>query len=133
MNRDILVATEKENDLLELLLSSENHQVILKESGKDVLEYLQSHTPTLLILDAHLSDLGGINITHRVKRVSRLKAVPILLIVSARATQTLLEAQLAPAEMIVTKPLTGKDIRAMVARLLGRQTLSDTSPSSHFD
>lgn len=133
MNHDILVATEKENDLLELLLSTENYQLVFKESGKEVLEYLRGNTPALLILDAHLSDLGGINITHRVKRISRLAAVPVLLIVSARATGILQDAQLAPAEEIVTKPLAGKDIRAIVARLLGRQTLSDASPSRYVE
>lgn len=124
MSPDILIATEKENDLLELLLSTESYQLVMRTSGQDVLAYLREHTPSLLIVDAHLPDLGGINITRRVRRVSRLADIPVLLIVSARATNTLQEAQEAGASEIVTKPLTGKDIRAMVARLLGKQTLS---------
>lgn len=133
MSHDILVATERENDLLELLLSTENYRIVLKDTGKEVLEYLRGNTPSLLVLDAHLSDLGGINITHRVKRVSRLAAVPVLLIVSARATGVLQDAQLAPADEVVTKPLAGKDIRAIVARLLGHQTLSGVSPSRYIE
>ncbi len=132
MNHDILIATEKENDLLELLLSTGTYQVILRESGQEVLAYLKENTPALLILDAHLPDLSGIGITSRVKRIARLASVPVLLLVSAKATNTLEEAQKSRADEIVTKPLTGKDIRAIVARLLGRQTLSD-NVASHDD
>ena len=56
--------------------------------------------------------------------MSRLARIPVLLLVSAKDTNTLQDAQRANADEIITKPLTGKDIRAIVAGLLGKRTLS---------
>lgn len=121
----IVVATEKENDLLEMLLSTDHHDLVLLSKGQDVLAYLREKTPALLLVDAHLSDVGGITICSRVKKVARLQAIPFVLLVAARDTASLKEAELSRADMLITKPLGGKDIRAMVARLLGKRTLSD--------
>ena len=134
VTQDIVIATEKENDLLEMLLSTDHHDLVVLSSGQDVLAYLRAKTPALLLVDAHLSDVGGIAICSRVKKVTRLQAVPFVLLVAAKDTASLKEAHLCRADALITKPLGGKDIRATVAQLLGKKTLSDglldLSPSS---
>ena len=125
VTQDIIIATEKENDLLEMVLSTDNHDLVLLSKGQDVLAYLRKKTPALLLVDAHLPDVGGITICGRVKKVARLQAIPFVLLVSAKDTVSLKEAELCRADALITKPLGGKDIRATVARLLGKKTLSD--------
>jgi DNA-binding response OmpR family regulator len=124
----ILIATHKENDLLELLLGTENYALILKDSAEATLAYLREHTPALMMLDAHLPDLSGLVIAGRVRRVKRLQNVPIIALVSAKDTYVLKDAQHAGVNHIITKPLTGQDIRAIVAKQLGKTTLSERDP-----
>lgn len=126
VTQDIVIATEKENDLLEMVLSTENHDLVLLSKGQDVLAYLREKTPAMMLIDAHLPDVGGVTICNRVKKVARLQAVPFILLVSARDTASLKEAELCQASALITKPLAGKDLRATVARLLGKKTLSDS-------
>ncbi|CAN5742662.1 response regulator [soil metagenome] len=125
VTQDIVIATEKENDLLEMLLSTDHHDLVLLLTGQDVLAYLREKTPALLLIDAHLADISGITICSRVKKVARLQALPFVLLVAAKDTASLKEAELCRADALITKPLGGKDIRATVARLLGKKTLSD--------
>ena len=125
MTPDILIATEKENDLLEMLLSTHNYNLVFADTGAEVLSYLREHTPALLMVDAHLPDLGGIKICSRVKKVPRLQEMPTILLVDARNNRLLQEAENCDSETLITKPLTGKDIRAIVARMLGRETLTE--------
>lgn len=124
--QDIVIATEKENDLLDMVLSTENHDLVLLSKGQDVLAYLREKTPALMLIDAHLPDIGGLTICNRVKKVARLQTVPFILLVAARDAASLKEAELCRSDALITKPLGGKDIRAIVARLLGKKTLSDS-------
>lgn len=125
VTQDIVIATEKENDLLEMLLSTDHHDLVLLSTGQDVLAYLREKTPALLLVDAHLADVSGITICSRVKKVARLQTLPLVLLVAAKDRASLKEAELCRADALITKPLGGKDIRATVARLLGKKTLSD--------
>ncbi len=124
--QDIVVATEKENDLLELLLSTEHHSLVLLTKGQDVFAYLRENTPALLLLDAHLGDVGGITIGSRIKKIARLQTVPFVLLVAAKDTASLKAAELCRPDALLTKPLGGQDIRATVARLLGKKTMSSS-------
>ena len=124
-SQDIVVATEKENTLLEMVLSTENYHLVLLDKGLDVLAYLREQTPALLLVDAHLPDVGGITICSRIRKISRLQTVPFVLLVAAKDTTSLKAAELCRADALLTKPLGGKDIRATVARSLGKKSLSD--------
>jgi len=122
---DILIATASQNDLLEMLLSTHNYNLVLETTGRAMLAYVREHTPRLIIVDAHLPDLNGINLCERVKKVPRLSKVPLMLLVSAKDTNSFEDAQRCAYDSLVTTPLTGQDIRAEVAGLLGKETLSD--------
>ena len=122
---DILIATASQNDLLEMLLSTQNYTLVLETKGQAMLAYLREHTPQLIMVDTHLPDLNGINLCERIKKVPRLAQVPLMLLVSAKDTNSFENAKRCAYDALVTTPLTGQDIRAMVAGLLGKETLSD--------
>ena len=125
LTSDILIATSTETVLLEMLLSTQNYRLEFRDTGEATLAYLREATPALIMLDAKLPDVSGTALCSRIKRVSRLKPVPLMLLVSAKNTQGVTDASLCGCEELITKPLAGQDIRARVAGLLGKQTLSD--------
>lgn len=104
--------------VLEMLLSLDGYEVHSVEDGRQALEYLQHNTPQLAILDVNMPHMTGIEVCDRMKRVPRLKHVPVIILTVLRDDRTNAMARMAGADSIVTKPLEGKDFRAIVRDLL---------------
>jgi len=116
----ILVADDVEGQrlVLDMLLSADGHVVDTVEDGRAALDYLKTTTPDLVILDVAMPFMSGIDICHRMKRIPRLKDVPVIILTALRDERTREMARVARADAIVTKPLEGKDFRATVRDLL---------------
>lgn len=116
----ILVADDNEGQrmLLEMLLSAGGHEVHTVEDGREALEYLKTETPDLAVLDVAMPHITGIDVCHRMKRVPRLKSVPVVILTGLTDERTKEMARMARADAVVTKPLEGKDFRATVDELL---------------
>lgn len=116
----ILVAddTEGQRMLLEMLLSADGHEVHLVSDGREALEYLKTETPDLAILDVAMPHITGVDVCHRMKRVPRLKHVPVIILTALNDQSTREMARMAHADAVVNKPLEGKDFRATVKDVL---------------
>lgn len=114
----ILIAEDDEGQrrLLEMLLY--DYQLTLVNDGREALTYLQGHTPSLMILDVAMPYVSGIDICDRARRIKRLKDVPIVILTVLNDDRTHTAARMAGANAVVTKPLTGKDFRITVQKLL---------------
>jgi CheY-like chemotaxis protein len=123
----ILVADDIEGQrlVLEMLLSADGHVVDTVEDGRAALDYLKTTTPDLVILDVAMPFVSGIDICHRMKRIPRLKDVPVIILTALRDERTREMARVARADAIVTKPLEGKDFRATVRDLLAAGRSAD--------
>lgn len=118
----ILVADDVEGQrvILEMLLTVDGYDVHAVEDGRAALAYLKDNTPDLAILDVLMPHVGGLEVCHRMKRIARLKDVPVIILTALRDDQTREEARLVHADRVVYKPLTGKDLRATVRELLAQ-------------
>ncbi len=116
----ILVADDAEGQrlVLEMLLSVDGYEVVKVEDGREALEYLKDNTPDLAILDVKMPNLGGLEVCHRMKRIPRLKDVPVLVLTAMRDEETLTHARMAHADAVIFKPLEGKDFREAVRSML---------------
>ena len=101
-----------------MLLTLDGYEVVAKEDGREALQYLQKHTPSLIILDVNMPFVSGVEICSRVKSITRLKNVPVIILTAAKEERILTEAKLAKADLVLSKPLEGKNFRAMVRDLL---------------
>lgn len=111
--------------ILDMLLTVDGYDVQLVEDGVQALNYLKDHTPDLAILDVKMPNLDGIEVCRRMKKVTRLKAVPVIILTAMRDEATLQAARLAGADEIIVKPLEGKDFRDQVRRLLERADVAE--------
>lgn len=107
--------------VLEMLLSLDGYQVDTVEDGREALEYLRVTTPDLAILDVNMPFVSGVDVCDRMKRVPRLKDVPVILLTVLKDERTHEMARLAHADAFVLKPLEGKDFRTTVRDLLQRR------------
>lgn len=104
--------------VLDMLLSVEGYEVHMVEDGAEALEWLRDNTPDLAILDVRMPRLGGLEVCARMKRVSRLKDVPVLILTALKDAATLEASRMAAADAIIHKPLEGKDFRETIKSLL---------------
>jgi CheY-like chemotaxis protein len=118
--RTILLADDEAafTKVVEMLLSVDGHEVVTVADGRDALAWLKEHTPDLAILDVAMPHLSGIEVCSRMKRVRRLRDVPVIILTALRNDVTRETARQAEADALVLKPLEGKDFRGLVRRLL---------------
>ncbi len=120
MSHTILVADDEPaiRTMLEVILSADGHEIVAVADGKTALEYLQTHTPDVLLLDINMPYMDGFEICSRVKRIKRLRNTPVLLLTAMDDDHTRDHAKLVGADDIVSKPLSGKNLRGRITHLL---------------
>ena len=124
MARTLLVAEPDvlQRQLVDMLLTGEGYELVFVSSGRDALAYLKESTPALALLTLELPDITGAEICEKMKRVTRLSAVPVVLVASAEgrgidaATRELV--RFVGADLLLQKPLGDKNLRDRVSRLL---------------
>lgn len=121
MSHTILVADDEPaiRTMLEVILSADGHEIVAVADGKTALEYLQTHTPDVMLLDINMPYMDGFEICSRVKRIKRLRNTPVLLLTAMDDDHTRDHAKLVGADDIVSKPLSGKNLRGRITHLLG--------------
>jgi CheY-like chemotaxis protein len=120
----ILIAedTEANIELLDMLLA-DHYFITYVEDGKGALDHVKLNTPDLVILDVDMPLMNGLEVCSRMKKVSRLKAIPILILTARTDDETRKKALEYGADEFMNKPLSGKNIRQVVTQMIeaGRQ------------
>ena len=120
MSYTILVADDEPaiRTMLEVILSADGHEIVAVADGKTALEYLQTHTPDVMLLDINMPYMDGFEICSRVKRIKRLRNTPVVLLTALDDDHTRDHAKLVGADDIVSKPLSGKNLRGRITHLI---------------
>ncbi len=120
--KTILAADDQEGQRLifDLMFSSIYDLVLLKD-GKEVLDYLKLNPPPdLIILDVEMPEVNGLDVCSRIKRVGRLKEIPVVIVTSLDDVNTKTLAQMSKADKLISKPLSGKNFSAIVSEMLNK-------------
>jgi len=102
-NRDIL-------DAVRLLLEQEGFEVITAEDCSKALDYLAQQSPDLILTDLMMPEMTGLELIHRLRRVSNFDRIPIIAM-SAYNPTYLAAAVGAGAETALHKP---EDLDALI-------------------
>jgi response regulator RpfG family c-di-GMP phosphodiesterase len=112
-----------QHQLIDMLLAEDALDLVFASSGREALAFLKEATPDLALMSLDLPDITGAEICEKMKRVTRLARVPVVLVAPARdkrgidaATQEL--ARFVGADLLLQKPLGDKSLRDRLARLL---------------
>ncbi len=96
-------------------LSARGHEVDTGRDGREALPRIEADPPDLLIIDANLPGLDGVELVRRLKASPRTAGVPILLMTTAY-----LGLDGLGADEYVVKPFLREVLLANVDRLLAR-------------
>jgi len=112
-----------QRQLIDMLLAVDQYRIADVDNGREALSFLKENTPLLAILAIDLPDMGGADICGKMKSISRLSAVPVVLIAPASEdgnldNRTKSLARLVHADLLLQKPLGDKNLRERVRALL---------------
>jgi len=114
-----------QRQLVDMLLAEDAPTVVNAGSGREALEFLKDHTPHLVILAFELPDIGGDRVCSKLKSVSRLSPVPVILTIEPPGRNGIPHdvrerARSVGADLVLPKPLGDKGLRDRVRQLLAR-------------
>jgi DNA-binding response OmpR family regulator len=114
----ILVVDDEEfiRELLAEILSSEGYEVLSASNGREAIQLAARETPHLVILDANMPEMDGIETTRQLRYQRETCSVPIIMVTAFEETRT--EALQAGVDDFVPKPFDVADFLARVKALL---------------
>ncbi|WP_341528451.1 response regulator [Nostoc sp. UHCC 0302] len=105
-------------EVIELLLRREGHHLTYFNSGKAILNQLESSLPDVILLDVMMPEIDGIETCRRIKANSNWKPIPIIIVTALDSKEDLARSLAAGADDFLTKPVNGVELRARVRSML---------------
>ena len=122
MNKLILIVDD-EPDILELVslhLKKANFETKGVENAGALFDFLNSHTPDLIILDLMLPDADGFDVCKQLKKEDKFSSIPIIMLTAkGEETDKVVGLELG-ADDYITKPFSPKELVARVKAVLRR-------------
>ena len=89
---------------LENILEKNGFTVTVTHDGQSAIDYLNSHTPDMIISDIVMPVLDGYGLCRQIKSLYRFKEIPVVLLTSLSDTEDVFNALTSGADSFVTKP-----------------------------
>src|SRR3989304_1499035 len=102
--------------LLGRILSAEDAEILAVQRGAEALEIARRTHVDLVILDVRLPDVSGLEVLRRVRRLD--EAVPVIMVTSYGAAQTVKAAMRLGAFDYLTKPFDNQEVKRIAREAL---------------
>ena len=96
-------------------LTQAGYEVTHIDSGDKAVAYLNDHTPLLVLLDLHLPEVAGTTILKHIREQAHLSETRVML---ATADPRMAETVRAESDLVLIKPVSFTQLRALAKRLL---------------
>jgi DNA-binding response OmpR family regulator len=116
-------------DLLRHYLERSGHTVDIVTSGNEVVPFVRTRMPGLILLDVMLPGLDGTEVCQQLRRDAATAAIPIIMLTARGEESDRIRGLELGADDYVVKPFSPKEVVARVTALLRR--VERTAPSSN--
>ena len=103
---------------LQKVLEVAGYKTSIAGDGKQALEFLEDHTPTLVISDVVMPEIDGYELCRRMKSDPKLSDIPVLLVTFLSDPGDILRGLDCGADNIITKPYQEDEVVSRVQYLL---------------
>ena len=117
-------------DLLKILLSLYNFEVVETETAQDALNLAESKHPNLIVMDVSLPSIDGIEATRRIRESDALRNVPIIITSAYAQPEFRIKAFAAGCDYYMVKPFDLDGLISVIEVLLGKCVSSFNQPYS---
>ena len=108
--------------LLRDALGAFGYEVVEATTAEDGLELARANRPDLILMDIHLPGMSGIDALAILKRDAELGSVPVVAVTASAMPMERREILAAGFDGYQPKPLSVKELRSEIERLLGQET-----------
>jgi two-component system chemotaxis response regulator CheY len=105
--------------LIGFTLRGAGHDVLEAEDGMRALAVLTSRDVDLVITDINMPNMGGIDLTRKLRALARHRVTPILVVTTESDITIKSQAKAAGATGWIVKPFQPDQLVAVVAKVLG--------------
>ena len=119
-----ILIVDDEEDLLELVrytLAKEGHSITCVDTGEKAIDSVQRKLPDLIVLDLMLPGIDGLEVCRRLKRDSKTREVPIIMLTAKSEERDVITGLDGGADDYITKPFSPRVLLARVKSLLRRK------------
>ncbi|MCM8799705.1 MAG: response regulator [Candidatus Omnitrophica bacterium] len=118
----ILIADDDPDirDILKIILSEENYEVIEASDGEEALKLIKTKSPDLVLLDYKMPKLDGFQVCKEIKQDLLLQHLPIIVVTGKGELEDKLQGIGAGADDYIVKPFEPKELLARIRMVLRR-------------
>ena len=104
--------------ILESMLPADRYSVVKANNGEEALESAFDQPPDLILLDIMMPGIDGYEVTRKIKKDSRTKDVPIIIITSLDECESKVKGLEEGAEELLSKPVHSTELLARVSSMI---------------
>jgi len=122
---EILIVEDSPTQALHLkyILEQHDYQVTVSRNGRDALEYMKTHKPTIVISDILMPEMDGYELCRQIRMDENLKYVPVILLTQLVDPRDVIRGLLSGADNFVTKPYSEQFLISRLQYILANQEL----------
>lgn len=124
----ILVADDNEDirNLISLILTTESYEVLVVDSGAELLAKIAGFNPDLLLLDVMMPHMSGFEVLESVRALpdANLSSIPIIMITAKSLEADLERATKLGANSYIVKPFRADALKQKVFSQLSQGAIS---------
>lgn len=130
-----ILAVDDSNVILNLIVNtfSDEHKVITASNGKKAVETALSEMPDLIIMDAKMPVMDGLQATRILKEDPRTRSIPIIMLTAHGSDDDMIMGLNAGANDYVGKPFHKTVLDAKIRNHLQTKALYDSLEQAHRD
>ena len=106
-----ILVVDDENDILEMtsiMLTSSGHEVITASDGETALDMVKNNNVDLIILDAVMPGMHGLDVCRILKRSNKTRMIPIIIFSALGTGVDMMLDDEDKADAYISKPFTRK-------------------------
>lgn len=117
---EILIAEDSptQAEQLKYILEQRDFRVIVTRNGRQALESMRAHRPTLIITDVNMPEMDGYDLCRHIRADEQLADVPVILLTSLSDPEDVFKGLKCGADNFITKPYDEDNLLARIHYLL---------------
>lgn len=135
MSANIYIVEDEDSiiTLIKYNLEKEGYKVFFSENGNDGIKGIKNSLPDLVLLDWMLPDFSGVEICKNLKKDSKFKNIPIIMLTAKGEEEDKIKGLNSGADDYITKPFSFPELLARVKALLRRSKPSVVADIIEFE
>lgn len=112
--------TEDNRFMMRRLLEMSGYRVVEATNGEDAVRIAEAVLPGLILMDLSLPMIDGLAATRLIRKLPKLKKIPIIAVSAHDTSDFLSEALEAGCNSYITKPIDFTELEQLIVRELGK-------------